>query len=83
MARTPRLTLLIASGMLALSAPLAAQQFGSPGYRLLESVRKAELNDFNTLIAQQPSLINTRDIQSGETPDGRSMIIRLTPDSTR
>ena len=68
MALTPRLAILIASGMLALSAPLAAQQFGSPGYRLLESVRKAEINDFNTLIAQQPNLINTRDIQTGDTP---------------
>lgn len=74
MARTPRfapwsrLALMAASGMLAVSAPIAAQQFGSPGYRLLEAVKKSELNDFETLINQQPNLINTREILSGNTP---------------
>lgn len=49
------------------AAPAAAQQFGSPGYRFLEAVRDRNATDVTRILGETPILINTREVQSGET----------------
>lgn len=50
-----------------LASPLAAQMM-SPGYKFLEAVRKKESEEVEKALGETgPTLINTRDISSGDT----------------
>ncbi len=56
---------LATGSVMALSVPAAAQF--SPSYRFLNAVRDRDANKAADLLNDAPALVNTRDIQSGET----------------
>lgn len=65
--RSPlRRAALIFAAAITLSVPALAQ-FGSPGFRFLEAVRARDYNAANQFIADSSTVINTREVQSGDT----------------
>lgn len=64
--RAARFLLPIAAGLLAISAPAQAQF--SAGYKFLDAVKKKDGATVNTMLdAPGTTIINTRDVTSGET----------------
>jgi ankyrin repeat protein len=57
---------LLAGAALGLSAPAAAQLY-SDGYKFLEAVKEKNGDDATNLISQNSTIVNARDVASGET----------------
>lgn len=66
MLKAVRRALLVVAAALTLTTPALAQ-FGSPGYRFLEAVRARDYNAANQMLADSSTVINTREVQSGDT----------------
>ena len=61
-----RLVASISAAALLLSMPVAAQ-IGSPGYQFLEAVRDRDTTKVNEFLSESTTLINTREITTGQT----------------
>lgn len=65
-ARAIATAMVLAIAVSVMSAPTIAQ-IGSPGYQFLEAVRERDITKVNDLLTQSNTLINTREITSGQT----------------
>ncbi len=57
---------IVAAASVMIAAPVAAQNF-SDGYKLLKAVKDNDRAEFDALVAKNQTVINARDITSGQT----------------